>query len=641
MKEDKSSTRWLSIGCITLWGVVIYSNTLRVPFVFDDLVYIQDNPILREPLNFVRIIAFAPSRWIAFFTFALNYYVGHWTTIGYHLVNLAIHVGAAICCYNLVLMTLKTPRLKNRPVKHKSALALLAALIFLSHPVQTEAVTYVWQRVESLAALFYLLSLALYVKYRLHSEASTLLDSSSSYVLSCVFAYACAMTKETAVTLPAVIIVYEVMFFEDFSKRAGQVMLRSLPFLLLLIVVPVFAHMSPIVTKNLLYESPPAGIYVLTQTRVIATYLRLLLWPVGQNLDYDFPLSESFLEPDVMGSVLLIVLLAAIAILVRRSHPLIALGIIWFFVTLSPTSSVVSLPDVIFEHRLYLPLVGFAFVLTGIILVSGKRAKIVTAAVIAAILLLSTATYRRNTIWQNELTLWQDTVAKSPHKARPRANLAISYINIEEYDRALTELAHAISLKPDYAAAHENAGVAYFHKKAYQPAIDAFETAIELAPNQPSAYYARGEAYRYLEENDLAIKDFQKALSINPSHLSARNNLGLMLAEEGKYLKAINEFETVLRFEPNHKEASFNLARTYTLSGQVNLAIRQYEKLIDLEPRFLEAYHNLGALYLDLLNKPDEAKQCFERALAVADNAEKAAEIRKIIAQIERIRPKP
>lgn len=644
MKEYESKTKWLSIGCIAMWGVVIYSNTLTVPFVFDDLIYIHNNPILKEPLNFARIIVFAPSRWIGFFTFAVNYYFGHWNTIGYHLVNLMIHIGAAICCYSLVLLTLRTPRLKNRPVEHKTALALLAALIFLSHPVQTEAVTYVWQRVESLAAFFYLLSLAFYVKSRLDSngeQPSFLLDSSSSYVTSCLLAYACAMTKETAITLPAVMILYEMIFFKDFSKRAKHVLLRVVPFLCLVIVVPVLALKSPVVTKNVLYESPPAGAYVLTQTRVITTYLRLLVCPVEQNLDYDFPLSKSLLEPEVMGSLLLIISVVALGIFVRRSSPLIAFGIIWFFVTLLPTSSIVPLPDFIFEHRLYLPLVGFVFVLIGILVISGKRMRIVTTALIIMILIFSVSAYRRNSIWRKDLTLWQDTVEKSPHKARPRANLATSYIKIEEYDKALAELSQAIALKPDYAVAHENVGVAYFHKKAYQRAIAAFQRAVELDPNQASTYYARGETYMRLGQNDLAIKDFQKALLINPSHLSARNNFGLMLAEKGEYLKAISEFETVVRLEPNHQEASFNLARSYTLSGQIDRAVRQYEKVIELQPGFLEAYHNLGILYLGLLKKPDEAKRCFERALRLTEDPQEAARIKAMIAQIEQARPKP
>ena len=530
--------------------------------------------------------------------------------------------------------------MQNRPTEHKSLLALLAALIFLTHPVQTEAVTYIWQRVESLAAFLFLFSLVLYVKARLDGEArGPSAHFSWSYAISCLLAYACAMTKETAITLPAVIVLYEMMFFRDTWKPSRHTLVRLLPFLCLVIVVPVLASESPVVTKNLLYESPPAGTYLLTQTRVVTTYLRLLVWPVGQNLDYDFPLSESFLEPAVIAGILLIISLVAVGILVRKSSPLIGFGIIWFFLTLSPTSSIVPLPDVIFEHRLYLPLVGFVFVLAGISVISERRRRIFTAVWVVTILILSVGTFRRNGVWQNDVTLWQDTVAKSPRKARPRANLAMSYIRIGKYDRALAELSRAISLQPDYAAAYENAGVAYFHKKDYHRAISAFQKAIELNPNQASAYYGRGEAYMRLGQKDLAIEDFRKVLSINPSHLSARNSLGLLLAEEGAYLKAIREFETVLRLEPHHKDASFNLARAYSLSGQIGRALRQYEKVIEMEPDFMEAYQNLGILYLDFLHRPDKAKQCFEHALRLTEDAQRAARIKAVIAHIEQDRP--
>ena len=642
-KDHQSKTNWLSVACITAWGIIIYSNTLRVPFVFDDLVYIKDNPILKDPLNLPAIISFAPSRWIGFFSFAINYYFGDWNTGGYHLVNLMIHIGSAICCYGLLFLTLRTPRMQNRPVEHKSLLALLAGLIFLTHPVQTEAVTYIWQRVESLAGFLFLFSLLLYVKARLDANAekpSSPPHLSWSYVISCLLAYACAMTKETAITLPVIIILYEIVFFGDFRKPSKHALVRLLPFLSLVIVVPVLASESPVVTSNLMYESPPAGTYLLTQTRVITTYLRLLVWPVGQNLDYDFPLSESLLEPGVIAGILLILSLAGVAILVRRSSPLIAFGIIWFFLTLSPTSSVVPLPDVIFEHRLYLPLAGFAFVLVGIPAMAERRIRILTTVLIITILIFSVSTYRRNGVWQDDVKLWQDTVAKSPRKARPRVNLATAYIKIKEYDRALAELSRALSLKPDYAAAHENEGVAYFHKKDYHRAIAAFQRAIELSPNQASAYYGRGEAYMRLGKGDLAIEDFRKVLSINPSHLSARNNLGLLLAEKGAYPKAIREFEAVLRLEPNHKDASFNLARAYSLSGQIGRAARQYEKVIEMEPGFMEAYQNLGILYLDFFDRPDEAKRCFEHALRLTQDPQRAAQIKAMIARIEQDRPR-
>jgi tetratricopeptide (TPR) repeat protein len=625
--------------CITIWGAAIYSNTLSVPFVFDDLVFIQSNPLLKGPLKLLPIIELAPSRWIGFFTFALNYYFGQESTFGYHLLNLAIHIGSAITCYALVLLTFRTPRLMGRTSSDfKSATALLAGLVFVSHPVQTEAVTYIWQRVECLAALLYLLSLVLYIQSRLDTDEGSRMSRARPllyYVASCVLAYMSAMTKEIAVTLPAVIILYEIVFIGEFRKRFKHVMLRAVPFFCLLVVVPILAYKSPIVTKNFMYEAPPTWSYVLTQTRVISTYVRLLVWPVGQNLDYDFSLSQSLSTPDVLCSILLIISIVVLGLLLYRRSPLISFGTVWFFVTLSPTSSIVSLPDLIFEHRLYLPLIGFAFVLTGVLVAFKRHWKKLTIVMILGLMLLSVSTYRRNNVWKTELTLWQDTVSKSPEKARPRNNLATAYIKIAEYDKALVELLRAIVLNPDSAAAYENMSKAYARKGAYDLALAAAQKAVELAPNQASAYDAVAEAYRHSGKRDLAVKNFNKALSLNPSHLSARNNLGLILAEEGLYPKAIAEFETLLQFDPTHRDAAFNLARAYTLSGQLDRAVRQYQKIIKSEPAFLEAYHNLGILYLDLLNKPREAKACFEQVLILTREPQKTARIKEIIAQIE------
>jgi tetratricopeptide (TPR) repeat protein len=632
-------TTWLPFVCITLWGGAIYSNTLGAPFVFDDLVYIQNNPLLKGPLRLFPIIELAPSRWIGFFTFAVNYYFGHENALGYHLVNLAIHIGVAICCYGLVLLTFNTPRLKDQTGSDlKSPVALLAGLLFVSHPVQTEAVTYVWQRVESLTAFFYLLSLVSYVKYRLEEERkqqSSRVHLSLYYLASCVLAYMAGMTKEVAVTLPATIILYEIVFFGNFTRRFKKVMLRAVPFLCLMIVVPILAKMSPVVTKNFLYESPPTWPYLLTQTRAVATYLRLLVWPVQQNLDYDIALSESVLEPGVVWGTLLIISVVVIGVCFYKTSPMITFGMLWFFTTLLPTSSIIALPDFMFEHRLYLPLVGFSFVLSGIVAIFTRHWKPASTAVIIVVLLFSAGTYRRNSVWQSELTLWQDTVRKSPRKVRPRVNLATSYIKLGEYDKALVELTRALALEPDSAAAYENMSRAYARKGDYKQALTVARKALELAPDQASAYDAVAEAYMHLGQKDLAVKNFRKALSLDPSRLGARNNLGLTLAEKGLYREAIVEFETLLKLDPRHKDASFNLARAYTLSGQVDRAVRQYQMVITLDPTFLEAYHNLGILYLEVLNRPHEAKRCFEHVLTLTKEPEKAALIQEIIRRIE------
>jgi tetratricopeptide (TPR) repeat protein len=631
--------KWFSIACITMWGAAIYSNTLRVPFVFDDTIYIQDNPVLRNPLDLFRIIGFAPSRWIGFFTFSLNNYFAPSSTLGYHLLNLAIHIASAMTCYWLTLLTLRTPCLRDEVTPgSRSVLGLLAGLIFLSHPVQTQAVTYIWQRVESLAALFYLLSLAFYATSRIRYEAkrqSPTANSSLCYVASFILACMSAMTKETAITLPVTIILYEIVFFAKTRAALRHIALRVSPFLCLLIIVPALARQSSAVTENFLYESPSRWSYMMTQTRVIATYLQLLVWPVEQNLDYDFSLSQSLLVPEVLWSLLLISSVLALGLLLYRASPLVTFGTIWFFVTLSPSSSLVPLPDLIFEHRLYLPLVGFALVLTGILVALRQHMRLLSAVMIFPLLLLSAGTYHRNSVWRNGVTLWQDTVNKSPAKARPRVNLAISYIDIGEYEKAFNQLTQAIALRPDFAPAYENLGVVNFFRGDYGDAVVALKKAASLSPEQASTYDHLAQTYLRLGNKDLAIENFTKALALDPTNVNARNNLGLTLAEKALYAQAIAQFEEVLQRDPTHREAVFNLAQTHALSGNVNLAVRYYLQVIQAEPDLLEAYHNLGILYLHYLHKPIEAKRCFEQALVLTKDPRKAVVLKEIIAQIE------
>lgn len=625
--------------CIAVWGVAIYSNTLMSPFVFDDCAYVQGNPVIKSTLNPGPIIELAPSRWIGFFTFAVNYYLGGEKTFGYHLANLAIHIGAAISCYWLIVLTLNTPRLKDQTSPDfKSTIALLSGLIFLSHPVQTESVTYIWQRVESLAGLFYLLSLTLYVKFRLEGPSKL---HSLHYIASCVLAFMCAMTKETAVTLPVSIILYETVFIANPIKRIKRSILRFAPFLFLLILVPVLAQNSPIMTKNSLYESPATLTYLITQARVVVTYLRLLVWPIEQNLDYDFPLLYSFSGPEVMWSTCLIIAIVALGLILYKVSPMITFGTLWFFITLSPTSSIIPLPDVIFEHRLYLPIVGFVFVLAGIIAIFKKHWRQLSKVMLIVILLFSAATYRRNIIWESSLTLWKDTVRKSPGKARPHVNLGTAYIRVGEFDKALAELSKAITLKPDSANAYENMGVAYSYKGDYEKAIASFEKAVGLAANRVSVYNELAEACMHSGKKALAVRNFNKALSLNPYHSSARNNLGLIMAERGFTRKAIEEFEKVLQFDPEHTEAAFNLACAYAVSGKTDRAVRQYQKLIELKPNFLEAYHNLGILYLNLLHKPIEAIRCFEKVSLLTKDPHRAAKIKKVIVEIGESNQKP
>ena len=402
-----------------LLGLIAYSNTFNAPFLWDEQVYISENPIIRDLSYFTDLskaegfeqYSAVKNRYIGYLTFALNYKFGGLDVRGYHVVNIAIHILNAMLVYFLATLTFKTPFLKDSSIKEKSPLiALFSALLFVSHPIQTEAVTYIFQRLASLMAFFYLLSLVLYIKWRLSSSCHSGLSGISLkkdsrqagatakrcgfYLLSLLSAVLAMKTKENAFTLPVMIALYEFFFFNGFVKKRT---LYLVPFLLTMLIIPLalIGTDKPIGEIIGGLASLPGGggevsrwDYLFTQFRVIATYIRLLFLPIDQNIDYDYPMYHSFFDVPVMLSFLFQVSLFSLAVyLLYRSKNkpelrLISFGILWFFITLSVESSIIPIPMVINEYRVYLPSVGaLSAIIAGAFLLAIKNKNAFTAVV--------------------------------------------------------------------------------------------------------------------------------------------------------------------------------------------------------------------------------------------------------------------
>ena len=350
------------ISCL---GIIVYSNTLNSPFYLDDLNFIVKNPYINNFQNLFNIWRCYPCRFVTFLSIALSYHFNGLNVLGYHLFNITIHLASAILVWWLVLLTLRTPVMKDDKItKHANLIAFFAGLIFVSHPVQTEAVTYIWQRAASMAALFYLASLCFYIKSRLLVLTGEH-KACSYYILSLIMAVLAMFSKENSITLPLIILLYEFSFFE-FKKIPHSK--YFLPFLLTLFIIPsmmLLSKMEQFQEFKILAdwkENPPLH-YFLTQFRVIVTYIRLLFLPFNQNFDYDYHISTSFFEWPTLISFLFLtsILFGAKQLFVK--YRLIAFSIFWFFLTLSVESSFFPLSKVIYEHRLYLPLVGYSIFL--------------------------------------------------------------------------------------------------------------------------------------------------------------------------------------------------------------------------------------------------------------------------------------
>ncbi len=559
---EPASASWrdplVAILVIATATVLVYSNSFDASFHFDDMGSIVENEGIRDLSH-----QWPPSgsRWLGVLSFALNYRLGGLEVFGYHAVNVLVHVCNGLLVAWLAAITLRTPAMRRAEAGQllRRLLPVTAGLLFALHPVATQAVTYIVQRVTSLATLFYLLSLALHARGRLSLEAErpSRARAACLYSLSVVAAAAAMKTKEISFTLPIVAVGYELLFFRS---RKRLLLLAPLAATALLVPAGLATHGQSLADVLGGASRFPAetqeisrSVYLLTQSRVVVTYLRLLLLPFRQNLDYDFPLSHSLAEPDVLLALAILVAIGASAVLLlvrcsranRAAGMLVFFGIAWFFVTLSVESSIVPIRDVIFEHRVYLPAAGAGIALGTALLWIVERLHLpVSLPLQAAAALLITAgplgvaTYARNLVWKDELTLWSDVVAKSPRKSGPHNNLALTHQAKGQLDDAIREFREAIRLEAGpkevrsnvgLAELHDNLGLAYRAKGRLDDAIREHREAIRLDPSLAAAHVNIALSYEGKGELDDAMREYLEAIRLDPGWAKARLYLGRFL----------------------------------------------------------------------------------------------------------------
>jgi len=577
---------------IVIVGLFAYANSFRVPFVFDDLREISENPVIRSLANFFLNgsgYEYSPNRYIGYLSFALNYHFGGLDVVGYHVVNLGIHIANALLVYSLVRLTFRTPFFSPLSERRSSPIprlplfiALLTALLFVCHPIQTQAVTYIVQRLTSLATLFYLAALVLHVRWRLAREAGSPFLSGAvlpPYLLSLAAAVLAMKTKEIAFTLPLIVLLYEFCFFGRPDRKRFMALLPMLlticiiPLAMVSLSKPLGELLSDMRETTVLFSRLSRWEYLFTQFSVIATYLRLLLLPVNQNLDYDYPVSHSLSEPRAILSLLLLLALFGLALYLWRAgarcrregtggngqesssslipqpsyfstQPLLrlaAFGIIWYFITLMVESSFVPIIDVIFEHRVYLPSVGFFLALATFLVVmihtlaqrDPSHVKWPVAILLLITVILSIATINRNRVWSSSLSLWEDTVRKSPGKGRPHKNLGLAYGSLGNFAMAKKE------------------------RQIYD-LIESKNLALQ-DPNNAQVRYHLGNIYREQGLYVDAIQEYLEAIRLKPDHAKAHSDLGLVYALQGRLAEAIAEFRTATALDPGNQIMRDNL----------------------------------------------------------------------------------
>ncbi len=501
----------LLAAAVVAIGVAAYSGSFRGEFVFDDLEQIVDNAAIRDLGAFLGPAGYRvlPNRYVAYVTFALNHAAGGYDPVGWHVVNLAIHLAVALLVQAFVLLAFRTPRLRASALAPSApSVAFAAAAVFVSHPLATQAVSYVVQRITSLATLFYLASAVLWLAFRLRPRGPA---RSALYAGVLVSALLAVRTKEIAFTLPVALALVEGLLLEGGRRR----WLALLPVALVALLIPLtLVDLGKPASAVLATADAstrvlaPAGRldYLRTQAVVVVDYLRLLALPVGQSIDHDVVIRRSWLAPDVALSTLGLAALAALAgWLAWRSRPrgtrpaldpavlLASLGILWFFVALAVESSVIPIADVMNEHRVYLPSAGlFPGLAAGaglLLLRLGSRNVARDLGVGAGVLscVLAIATWNRNRAWQSELALWSDAAAKAPNHYRPVYNWGATLTKLQRYPEAAVVLRRGVELDPRSTVARVQLGVVLYLAGDVRGAEVELRRAVELEPQNADA----------------------------------------------------------------------------------------------------------------------------------------------------------
>lgn len=567
---------------IVLFGVVLYSNTLHVPWYMDDLNNILDNRAVHT-LEDAWSAVFSTARGFINLTFAVNYALGGDNAVGFHVVNIAIHL--LTCC--LVFLLLKRVFPKN------ILSAAGGALIFLAHPLQTQAVTYIVQRATSLAGLFFFLAIYLYTRFREDLEGTPKRNWALFAGALVCGALAVGIKQNTAV-LPVAIMLFERYFLSGRHPLSWKRLCAYIaPFALAplwsaaqSLFIPLVANGETLSTlgkmPNLIHLQQLSPLnYLFTEFSVIWLYLRLLVFPLGQALDYDYPIVTTLFTWPTFTGLLGIMLLLVMALKIRGKFPRISFGLFWFFLTLAIESTFIPL-DPVFEHRLYLPMFGFGLALMACLVKLPGRVNLTFALVI--ILILSVLTWQRNARWNDPVAFYENNLQHAPRSERVYLGLGNALMNSGRVIDARRAYLSGLKINPEYTLLYLALAKSFSRSNENHKAVDLLLKAIAIEPGNDNLYVNLGGTYILLEQFDRAIEVLKKALSLAPQNPNIYMNLGVAYEQTGSIEDALGYFKRAIELDGNNPQRYFLLGIALSRCGEFKKALQAYMQAIQLDP---------------------------------------------------------
>ena len=619
--------------------VAAYSNSFDGAFLFDDIYHIVENERIRQlwpPWNLLAV-----ERPVVELSLAVNYALGGLKPWGYHAFNLVVHILAALTLYGVLSRTIVVYQSRGRKPTDISLVTGLApgalfsfviALLWAVHPLQTQSVTYVIQRGESLMGLFYLLTLYCAIR-GLHT--SRRLGWYGAAIVACALGMA---SKAVMVTAPVMVFIYDLVFLRNGTSKRRWVLYAGLTATwgVLWTCGVTEEVLDPEVQRSHVgfgYHGITPLEYAATQPGAILKYLRLSFWPVGLCLDYDWPVARTAMVIIPSALVLLLMLGATAWGLVRRSW--LGFAGAWFFVILAPTSSFIPIKDLAFEHRMYLPLAAVIVVvvlgvktlvhrtLTPTLSLEGRGSfwkpriqyiewPLNASVLVVAALLLGYFTYQRNKDYHSDLVMWTDVAAKRPDNARARVAVGNALLARNRVDEAIAAYREAVAIRPDFADGQCALGMGLARKGALDEAVTAYRESLRLDPNLAKAHYNLGNALSRQGRIDESIRSFRESLRIRPRFADAHCNLGNALAAQGQLDEAIAEYREAIRIKPGLANAHKGLGDVLVRLGRADEGIAAFQEAIRIQPDYANAHANLAAAHFDRGEYEEAAKHARE-----------------------------
>ena len=563
------------ITLLALICIVLYFNSLSNGFVYDDYAVIIENKHIQHPIksfpsffnqSYFDIAAGEASyRPVATLSYYLIYAIVGLNPLGYHLFSVILHLANVVLVYLLVNLILK-----DRPT------ALVAGLLFACHPALTEAVDCISYNEDLLAAFFYLLAFLFCLK----SSPNGLKSDRKNYILSLLFFLLGLLSKEMAITLPAIILLYDLSIKNEVDPQSFslQPILSAIKERWLFYSGYMAVGLFYLAIRFIILYNPEESTKPFFRSFLeriiflpghIFSFIKLSFFPVNLTADYVFSYPHHFFAISNLMGLLFIAGSAGLCFFSFKHSKEIFFGIWWFFITLFPVYNLIPIYNPFAERYLYIPLIGICLALAIVFntLMTKRLSETVPVKVLSSVAIIvilsfySTVTISRNRDWKDNLTLWSKTVITTPNSSIAHGSLGRAYQDQGRLEEAIGKYKKAIELYPGDYKAYHNLGVIHAGQGALREAVANYKSAIAINPAFIDAQFNLANIYHNQGLLEEAVDQYRKVTELDPADFEARNNLGVAYARQGKLDQAIVQWETVLKMDPQNKSAAENISK--------------------------------------------------------------------------------